>query len=160
MSESDDLFALSERLRSQSSRGDDPGVTQPLKAMVAAWDQAMIENDADKIGQFMHDDWVIVGSDGGISDKPTFLAQIRQGRLSHDIMTSEDLRIREYGDVAVLIATGVSGGLFDGHAFREHERQSSVFVKAHGEWRCVITHLSRLPAAPPPGKGESPTGEY
>ena len=65
-----------------------------LRTMVAAWDQAMIQNDADMIGQFMHDDWVIIGSDGGVSDKPTFLAQIRQGRLSHDTMTSEDLRIR------------------------------------------------------------------
>ena len=126
-----------------------------LRTMVAAWDQAMIQNDADKIGQFMHDDWVIVGSDGGVSDKPTFLAQIRQGRLSHDVMTSEDLRIREYGDVAVLISIDVSGGLFEGHAFREHERQSSVFVKERGEWRCVITHLSRLAGA----EGESPTGE-
>ena len=71
-----------------------------LRTMVAAWDQAMIQNDADTIGQFMHDDWVIIGSDGGVSDKPTFLAQIRQGRLSHDTMTSEDLRIRVYGEVA------------------------------------------------------------
>ena len=122
-----------------------------LRTMVAAWDQAMIENDADAIGQFMHDDWVIIGSDGGVSDKPTFLAQIRQGRLSHDTMTSEDLRIRGYGEVAVLIATGVSGGRFEGHLFREHERQSSVFVKEQGEWRCVMTHLSRLPGAPTPG---------
>ena len=122
-----------------------------LRTMVAAWDQAMIQNDPETIGHFMHDDWVIIGSDGGVSDKATFLAQIRQGRLSHDTMTSEDLRIRGYGDVAVLIATGVSGGRFGGHQFREHERQSSVFVKERGEWRCVITHLSRLPNAAPLG---------
>jgi ketosteroid isomerase-like protein len=122
-----------------------------LRTMVAAWDQAMIQNDPETIGQFMHDDWVIIGSDGALSDKPTFLAQIQQGRLSHDTMTSEDLRIRGYGEVAVLIATGVSGGRFEGHQFREHERQSSVFVKERGEWRCVITHLSRLPGAAPLG---------
>ena len=122
-----------------------------LRTVAAAWDQAMIHNDADTIGQFMHDDWVIIGSNGGVSDKPTFLAQIRRGRLSHDTMTSEDLRIRAYGEVAVLIATGISGGRFDGHPFREHERQSSVFVKERGRWRCVITHLSRLPGATPVG---------
>ena len=115
-----------------------------LRTMVAAWDQAMVQNDADTIGQFMHDDWVIIGSDGGVSDKPTFLAQIREGRLTHDTMTSEDLRIRAYGDVAVLIATGISAGLFEDRPFREHERQSSVFVKEGGQWRCVMTHLSRL----------------
>ncbi len=119
--------------------------------MVAAWDQAMIQNDADTIGQFMRDDWVIIGSDGGVSVKPTFLAQIRQGRLSHDTMTSEDLLIRVYGEVAVIIATGVSGGRFDGRQFREYERQSSVFVRERGQWRCVMTHLSRLQDAAPPG---------
>ena len=118
-----------------------------LRTMVAAWDQAMIQNDADTIGQFMHDDWVIIGSDGGLSDKSSFLAQIRQGRLSHHTMTSDDLEIRAYGEVAVVVSTGVSGGRFDGHQFREHERQSCVFVKESGQWRCVITHLSRLPAA-------------
>ena len=121
------------------------GLNTELRTMVAAWDQAMIQNDADTIGKFMHDDWVIIGSDGAVSDKQSFLAQIRQGRLSHDTMTSEDLLIRVYGEVALLIATGVSGGRFDGHQFREHERQSSVFVRVRGQWRCVITHLSRLP---------------
>jgi ketosteroid isomerase-like protein len=120
-----------------------------LKTVVAAWDQAMIRNDADTIGQFMHDDWVIIGSDGGVSDKATFLALIRQGRLSHDTMTSEDLRIRGYGDVVVLIATGISAGRFDGHSFRESERQSNVFVREQGQWRCVLTHLSRLPGTAP-----------
>ncbi|MDP9202385.1 MAG: nucleotide-binding protein [Gemmatimonadota bacterium] len=49
MGESDDLFALSERLRSQSSRGDDPGVAQPLKAL----------NDAaNKIGQAWSGSWL------------------------------------------------------------------------------------------------------
>ena len=115
-----------------------------LRTVVAAWDRAMVDNDADAIGRFMHDDWVIIGSDGGVSDKPTFLEQIRQGRLSHDTMTSEELRIRGYGEVAVLTAIGVSGGRFDGHPFREHERQSNVFVKEGGQWRCVLTHLSRL----------------
>jgi ketosteroid isomerase-like protein len=72
-----------------------------LRTMVAAWDEAMIQNDPETIGRFMHEDWVLIGSDGGVSDKPTFLAQIREGRLSHDTMTSEDLRIRGYGEVAV-----------------------------------------------------------
>ena len=127
-----------------------------LRTVVAAWDQAMIHNDADTIGQFMHDEWVNIGSDGGVSDKPTFLAQIREGRLSHDTMTSEDLQIRMYGEVAVLIATGVSGGRFDGHRFREHERQSNVFVREQGRWRCVMTHLSRLTETPRTGQ----TGQY
>ena len=115
-----------------------------LAAIAAAWDDAMVSNDAEAIGRFMADDWLIVGADGGTTDKPTFLEQVRSGRLQHDTMTTVDLQVRRYGHVAVLLAMGDSAGLFDGHRFHEHERQSNVFVRSNGDWRCVLTHLSRL----------------
>jgi len=104
----------------------------------------MVENDADAIGRYMAEDWTITGSDGNISDKASFLELVRSGLLTHDVMTSEDLKVRVYGDAAVVTARGVSGGQYQGRAFREVERSSNVFVKQHGEWRCVLTHLSRL----------------
>ena len=104
----------------------------------------MVSNDPQAIGRFMADDWIIVGSDGGTTDKPTFLEQVRSGRLIHDTMTTTDIQVRQYGNVAVLLATGVSAGIFQGRRFREHERQSNVFVRTNGNWRCVLTHLSRL----------------
>ena len=79
-----------------------------------------------------------------MSDKATFLGLVKSGALSHDVMESEDFRIRTYGDTALLLARGVSGGSYRGHAFREVEQSSNVFVKQHGHWKCVLTHLSRL----------------
>lgn len=108
------------------------------------WDRAMIANDADAIGRYMADDWTIVGSDGRVGGKADFLALVRSGALTHDVMTSEDFNVRVYGDTAVVIARGVSGGKYKGQAFREMERSSSVFVRQAGEWRCVLTHLSRI----------------
>jgi ketosteroid isomerase-like protein len=69
---------------------------------------------------------------------------VRSGDLTHDVMTSEDFRIRVYSDAAVVTTRGVSGGKYRGSAFREVERASSVFVKQSGKWKCVLTHLSRL----------------
>jgi ketosteroid isomerase-like protein len=109
-----------------------------------AWDRAMITNDAEAIGRFMADDWVIVGSDGGRSYKEKFLGLVKSGVLSHDVMTSEDLDVRLYGETAVVMAWGISGGLYQGERFRETERVSSVFVRQKGQWKCVLTHLSRL----------------
>ncbi len=115
-----------------------------LRAAAAAWDRAMVTNDADAIGAFMAEEWIIIGSDGRRTDRDGFLAQVREGRLTHDVMTSEDVEVRLYDDVGVLVARGISAGRFDGHAFREEERQSNVFVRRSGRWRCVLTHLSRL----------------
>ena len=109
-----------------------------------AWDRAMVTNDPDAIGEFMAEDWVIIGADGLEIDKASFLALVRSGALTHDTMTSEDLSVRTYGDTAVVFSRGVSGGRFHDHPFREYERASSVFVKRGGRWRCVLTHLSKL----------------
>jgi ketosteroid isomerase-like protein len=120
-----------------------------LRTVVHEWDQAMVQNDVEAIGRHMADDWTIVGSDGGSSDKATFLGLIDSGVLSHDVMQSEDVTIRVYGDAAVVIARGVSMGMYQGRAFREVERQSNTFIRQGSHWRCVLTHLSRL--APPTG---------
>ncbi len=106
----------------------------------------MVQNDVESIGRYMAEDWVIVGTDGGSSDKATFLALIRSGALRHEVMQSEDVTIRVYGDAAVVRARGVSGGVYQGRGFRERECQSNMFIRQGGHWRCVLTHLSRLEA--------------
>jgi ketosteroid isomerase-like protein len=117
---------------------------EELIATAEAWDRVMVENDAAAIGEYMTGDWTIVGSDGSVGDKATFLRLIASGALSHDIMESHDMDVRIYGDTAVIVARGVSGGQFQGRPFREVERASCVFVRQDGRWRCVLTHLSRL----------------
>ena len=119
-------------------------VEEELIGVANDWDRAMVTNDADAIGQYMADDWIIIGPDGRIGDKASFLELVRLGRLTHDVMASEDFRIRVYGDAAVVTARGVSGGDYQGQAFREVERSSCVFVRQEGRWRCVLTHLSPL----------------
>src|SRR5688572_11566925 len=120
------------------------GREEELMSVARDWDRAMVRNDADAIGQYMADDWTIVGSDGRMSDKAAFLGLVRSGALSHDVMESEDFRIRIYGDAAVVLARGISGGNYRGQLFREVEQSSNVFVRQQGQWRCVLTHLSRL----------------
>ena len=108
------------------------------------WNRAMVQNDAEAIGRYMADDWTIIGPDGSASDKPTFLELVKSGALTHDVMESEDFKVRIYSDTAVATARGVSGGQYRGQAFRVVERVSDVFVRQGGQWRCVLTHLSRI----------------
>ena len=119
-------------------------VEEELIHVAREWDRAMVENDADTIGQYMADDWTIIGPDGSDRDKAKFLGLVKSGALTHDVMESEDFHVRVYGDAAVVIARGISGGKYQAQPFREVERSSCVFVKQEGRWRCVLTHLSRL----------------
>lgn len=79
---------------------------EELLGLAHGWDRAMVENDAEAIGRYMADDWTIIGSDGSMSDKATFLGLVKSGTLSHDVMESEDLNVRVYGDTAVVTSRG------------------------------------------------------
>ena len=113
-------------------------------ATAREWDRTMVTNDAEAIGRYMDEDWTIIGSDGSVGDKASFLALIESGTLSHDVMESDEMNVRVYGDSAVVTSRGVSGGQYQGRAFRDVERVSCVFVRRDGLWRCVLTHLSRI----------------
>ena len=69
---------------------------------------------------------------------------MRSRKLTHDVMESHDLKVRVYGDTAVVTARGISGGQYQGESFYLVERASCVFVRQQGRWRCVLTHLSQI----------------
>jgi ketosteroid isomerase-like protein len=120
---------------------------QTLIDLETEWSQAIVANDAEAIGRFMADDWSIIGPDGSVNHRNSFLRLIRSGTLRHTIMDATEFDIRVYGDAAVVIARGISGGTFQGHDFRAVERVSDVWVRVGGHWRCVLTHLSGMSGA-------------
>jgi len=106
------------------------------------WARAMVANDADRIGSFMADDWVIV-SERGISTKEDFLAFVRSGQLTHTMFEMRgDARIKEYGDTAVLSARVVNAAHFGGQQFDADEWTTDVFVRRDGQWQCVLSHIT------------------
>src|SRR5215207_4485165 len=105
------------------------------------WAAAMVANDADRIGSFMADEWVIV-SERGISTKEDFLGFVSSGQLTHSMFEMVgDARIREYGDTAVLSVRVVNTAYFGGHQFDADEWTTDVFVKRDGKWLCVLSHI-------------------
>ena len=105
---------------------------------------SIVKNDPEAIGRFVTDDWIIINADGGIIDKERFLEVIKSGALTHELMQSEDMRVRVYGDSAVVTSLARSKGKFMGQEFTTHERSTDVFVRRDGQWRCVLTQLTGL----------------
>jgi ketosteroid isomerase-like protein len=106
--------------------------------------EAIIKNDPEAIERFVTDDWIIINADGGIIDKERFLEVITSGVLTHEMMESDDIRVRVYGDSAVVTALVRTKGKFMGQEFSTHERATDVFVKRDGKWRCVLSQLTRF----------------
>ena len=106
--------------------------------------QAIVKNDAEAVGRFLADDWIIIDPDGGIIDKASFLGVIKSGALTHEMMESDDTRVRIYGNTAIVTALTTTKGKFSGQVFTTQERATDVFVKQNGRWQCALSHLTRF----------------
>ncbi len=113
-----------------------------LAKVEAEFANAIVKNSPEEIRQFVSDDWIIINADGGIIDRQRFLEVIKSGTLTHEMMESDDMRVRVYGDSAVVSAVTRSKGKFMGQEFTTHERSTDVFVRRDGRWRCVLTQLT------------------
>jgi len=106
---------------------------------------AIVKNDLESIGRLVTDDWIIIDPNGETVDRTRFFEVIKSGALTHDMMESEDFRVRVYGDSAVVTGVTRTKGKFMGQEFSTQERATDVFVKRQGQWQCVLTHLTGFP---------------
>ena len=97
-------------------------------------DKDVVWFDANLSADFMN-----TASDGSLSDRATFLAQIAKGTGVSKI-AEENVIIRITGDTAIIHAatafstdSGTSG----------HGRYTDIWQKQNGRWLCIAAHVSR-----------------
>src|SRR6058998_4138664 len=105
---------------------------------------AIVANNAEAIERFVTEDWIIVNADGRIVEKDRFLAVVKSGTLTHDTMKLDEPRVRVYGETAVVTGCATSAGKFMRAEFKTLERATDFFVRINGQWRCVLTQLTRV----------------
>jgi ketosteroid isomerase-like protein len=59
-------------------------------------------------------------------------------------MESTDLKVRVYGNTAVVTGLTTSKGKFMGQDFISCERATDIFVNQANRWQCVFTQLTRF----------------
>jgi ketosteroid isomerase-like protein len=114
-------------------------VEDDVRAVSAAWDAALIRNDASLVAGFMTDDWIYVGP-GGATPKADIIGWIASGRLAHHTMTVVGgERVVPAGGAVLLTARKVSSGTWDGAPYTADEWISEVYVQTDAGWRCAFS---------------------
>lgn len=103
---------------------------------------AVTSNSVDEIKKCITSDWVLVDSQGGIIPQEGFFKVIEEGSLSHSTMTNKILRVKVYGDVALVTSRGLNTGTWQGQPLEADEWITDVYKKENDQWLCVLTHLT------------------
>jgi ketosteroid isomerase-like protein len=106
------------------------------------FNQAVISNRVEEIKKCITTDWVLVDSQGGIIPQEGFFSVLEQGLLSHSTMTKEILRVKVYGDIALVTGRGQNTGTWQGQSLAADEWITDVYKKEEDNWLCVLTHLT------------------
>lgn len=106
------------------------------------FNKAVISNKVDEIKKCVSEDWVLVDSQGGIIPQEGFFHVLEQGLLSHATMTKQILRVKIYGDIALVTGRGQNTGIWQGQPLEADEWITDVYKKENDKWLCVLTHLT------------------
>ncbi len=131
-------FAFGHTTEKKSNR--DLRVEQELRALVRQWDEADVKKDVAMLDHLLADEFAFVG---GI-DKKKYLAFVESGDAGIGSAVSDNVKVRIYGDTAVLTGLDTIKGKRKGQEYVERYLYTDVWVKRDKRWQCVATQSELL----------------
>ena len=104
--------------------------------------QAQIHADAAALERIYADDFIGVGPSGTVRTKPQVISDFTSGELRFQSITTDDVRVRVYGNAAVETGRSTMYGQDKGNAVPHDTRFTRVWVRQQGRWRLVANHYS------------------
>jgi ketosteroid isomerase-like protein len=129
----------------QSARRDlRKSVGQAIRQIDHERVQAQIGADAAALNRIYADDFIGIGPSGTVRTKAQVIADFTSGDLKFQSITTDDVRVRVYGNTAVETGRSTMIGQDRGKAVPRDNRFTRVWIKQLGRWRLVSNHYSSL----------------
>ena len=129
--------------------GTQAGVEQALTKIEHDVLAALLKKDVAAFGQHFADDAVLFPPDGSPQTKTQLLADLKSGDLAIESSQISDLKVRVYGDAAVVTYITTDKGKYKGTDISGRYRWTDVFVRRDGAWKIVAGQGTPIP---PPAK--------
>ena len=107
--------------------------------------KALQANDTVGIYRMLDKDWAVISTAGGVGEGPSiFPGGIKSGYLTRKTYSLSEPRVRLYGTIALVTTKVETSGMFQGKPFAVTERQTDVWRWKDGEWKCILTHETKI----------------
>jgi ketosteroid isomerase-like protein len=119
---------------------------QELTRLENDWSQAVVRRDGTALQRFYADEYIFTDEKGVVWNKAKEIADISSGAFRLTSYKFDDLKVHNYGDVAVVTGRNTIKGLWENvkRDISGPYRFTDVFVKRAGRWQCVASQSSRI----------------
>jgi len=120
---------------------------QELIQLERDWCRAMVQRDAALLGRILADDYAGVGSRGGTENKAEAIAALTDPDNSITDCVDSNVRVRVYGDAAVVTGLATRSGTYQRAPFRDRQiYYTDTFVRRDGRWVAVASQGTLIAA--------------
>ncbi|MBI1956761.1 MAG: nuclear transport factor 2 family protein [Acidobacteria bacterium] len=106
--------------------------------------KALVRHDTKALEPFFSDGYILTTFDGLVLDKASFLAGINPDDLTLEFTNYEDVRVRIYGETAVVTGKVTRKGRSRGRDISGEFRYTHVWVRLQGRWQLVANQEARI----------------
>ena len=110
------------------------------------WGDALLKRDVTAFGRCLADEWILTYSDATLVTKAVALSDLKEGALKIESLRLDDVKVRIYGDVAVVIGLITEKSKFKDEDTSGQRRFTDVLVRRDGRWQAVASHESDVSA--------------
>ena len=108
------------------------------------WRQAQLSNDVGLMDRLLADDYISISATGTIETKTEALALRRAGTLHITSLELNDLKVRIYGDTAVVTSRADLEGTNGSTNISGKYRYTRVYNRRFGQWKIVSFEASHI----------------
>jgi ketosteroid isomerase-like protein len=98
---------------------------------------AVVKGDVAALEGLTSDDYTLINASGRLSDKATTMNDIKTGVIKLTANEVSDLKVRVYGDTAVVTGKSSAKGTIGGRELKGPVMFTRVYVKKSGKWQSV-----------------------
>ena len=124
-----------------------PKTEQKLLQLQREWLDAYQKHDAAALERIEAEDFILTESDGKLTTKAEDVESIKNANPPQpdDTFDAEDVKVRVYGDTAVLMGRVILKYRNKGQLVVEQYRYTDTYLKRRGRWLVVASQLTRIP---------------
>jgi ketosteroid isomerase-like protein len=120
-----------------------PSVQDDVRAVTLLnerYQKAVLQSDAATMDAILADDFVLYSSSGAEFSKKDLLADARRKDLTYQRNECLNVRVRVWGDTAVVTASLWEAGVDKGTKFNHKVDFADVYVRTPTGWKYVVGH--------------------
>ena len=118
--------------------------SQALQDLEHTWVEALVKADTRKLDDILGNTFVDTDEEGNRTDKRGVLGALESGDLKMASIILSGMRVRTYGDSAVVTGAALQTGTFRGQSLVPRIVFTDTFVLENGNWRAVASHRSAV----------------